>query len=85
MRATHYLLQGDLAASFRYHPLAIPVLTVLFYLYVKRLWEFSSHKMVVLRGEWTFFVVLLVVIILFFVLRNIPLASLEWTRPPKIM
>ncbi len=82
MRATHYLLQGDWAASFRHHPLLIPVLVALLYLYVKRLWEVCSRKMILLRGELPFFVALLAVIVLFFVLRNIPLDSLDWTRPP---
>lgn len=83
LRATHYLLHGDFVASLRHHPLFMPLLLGVFFLYGKRLYEFRSGTSVSFRGELLCYKILLAVFVLFFVVRNIPVSSLEWTRPPE--
>ncbi len=83
MRATHYLLQGDIPASFRHHPFLIPLLIILLFLYAKCFYEFRFQTTLFFRGELPCFIIVFVAILLFFVIRNIPLESLEWTRPPN--
>lgn len=83
LRATHYLLQGEVTSSFRNHPLLIPLLAFLLFLYGKRLYEFRFNTSISLRGELLFSIAVLMTFVLFFVIRNIPTESLEWTRPPE--
>lgn len=83
LRATHYLLQGDVTSSIRHHPLFLPLLLFILVLYGKRLYEFRFKTTVSFRGELYCCVAVLVLFVLFFVMRNIPIDTLEWTRPPE--
>lgn len=83
LRAMHYLLQGNFAESFRNHPLFLPMLICIILFYGKRIIEFRKGKNITFRGEMTLAVTILIVFIIFFIIRNIPLDLLEWTRPPK--
>jgi len=83
LRATHYLLQGNWTASLRYHPLLIPLFCFLSFLYVKRVYEFFLGRNIVHRWELRLCIVVVAVWMAFFLLRNVPLDTLDWTRPPE--
>ena len=83
LRSAHYLMQGNVADSFRNQPLFVPLLACIFFLYAKRLYEFRKGTDVLLKGELVFFKIVLVVILVFFVVRNVPHPALDWTRPPS--
>ena len=83
LRSTHFLLQGNLAASLRYHPLLIPLLLFLVFLYFKRLYEMFLGRNVLFKRELFLCKIVVMIWIAFFLVRNIPIDSLEWTRPPE--
>ena len=82
LRATHYLLRGNVSQSLRNHPLMIPLLVCILFFYGKRLYEFRKGRNVIFKGELTLVTVILAVFVIFFIVRNIPYPVLDWTRPP---
>ncbi|MDR1925371.1 MAG: DUF2752 domain-containing protein [Planctomycetaceae bacterium] len=83
MRAAHYLLHQNFSASFRHHPFFVPfIITVLFF-YVKRAYELCRNKTVSFKYELLFCKIILCFVVIFFIVRNIPVSSLDWMRPPK--
>jgi hypothetical protein len=83
LRAAHYLLHGHILTSFRYNPLFLPIMICVLFLCGKRVYELWNHTIVPFRYELWFYKIILLVFIAFFIIRNIPIASLEWLRPPE--
>lgn len=87
-RATHHLLNADVLASLRYHPLLLPIgvpaavaliLTSLRTLGM-RLPELPAPG----RGfAWTAMTIAIALLV-FWVLRNVPFAAFELLRPPSV-
>lgn len=84
LRATHYLLHGNLIESMRNHPLFVPMLFFIFLFYGKRLYELYKGQNVTFRGEMLLAKIILIVFVFFFFVRNIPISALDWTRPPSV-
>jgi hypothetical protein len=80
-RATYHLVHGQLAIAFRYQPLFVAMLPVIFFLIGKRLYELIFNTTVKLPFELQFYKLIAVVICAFFVLRNVPLSCFDWLRP----
>ncbi|MDR1964896.1 MAG: DUF2752 domain-containing protein [Planctomycetaceae bacterium] len=83
LRAMYYLLHGHFSVSFRYQPLLVPFLLVILFVGGKRIYEIYNNSTVSFKHELLFYKIFLLVICLFFVMRNIPLDSLNRLRPPE--
>ena len=83
LRATHYLLNGQLNTAFRCQPLLISLSPVLVLLAGKVCYENLRNKTVALPFELQLYWLILIAVCLFFVLRNIPLDCCECLRPPS--
>jgi hypothetical protein len=84
LRATHYLLNGQLDTAFHYQPLLISLLPILALLIGRVFYENLRKTSTTLPFELQLYWLILIAICLFFVLRNIPLDCFECLRPPKI-
>ena len=82
MRATHYLLNGQLATSLRYNPLVLLILPLLVFSTVRLLsWMFLQRE-IPFPGQAGVYWAVLIVFLFFFIVRNIPLDVLDVLRPP---
>jgi len=82
LRATHYLLNGQLDIAFRCQPLLISLMPILILLSGKMLYAKWRNTPITLPFERQLYWLILIAIVLFFVLRNIPLACFDCLRPP---
>ncbi|MDO4574494.1 MAG: DUF2752 domain-containing protein [Planctomycetia bacterium] len=80
-RSLHYLLQGDVATSFRYQPLMFPTLLILAVLYAQQALLALFGKTFTLPGARLLGQIVLIVVVVYFVLRNLPLACFDSLRP----
>lgn len=85
LRATYSFLHGDFLAIFRYNPLYIPLICCVVFLYVKRVYEFVFRTKVAFKGEMAVYKGIAIVVITFFLVRNIPISALDWSRPPEVV
>ena len=83
LRATHYLLNGQLYIAFRHQPLLFCLLPILVLLVGKLLCKKIRNTSIALPFELQIYWLILITICLFFVLRNIPLDCFEYLRPPR--
>jgi hypothetical protein len=81
-RATYYLVRGQLTTAFHYQPLFIVMLPVVFLLIGRRLYELIFDAIIKLPLELQLYRLIAVTVCVFFVLRNVPMACLDWLRPP---
>lgn len=81
-RATHYLLNGQLALAFRHNPLLLVSLPVIGVLLARWFYTYYYRKEVTLPFQSAIYRGILVVFVAFFVLRNIPWEGFDCLRPP---
>jgi len=82
LRATHYLLNGQLDVAFRYQPLLISLMPILILLTGKLLYDKWQNAPVALPFERQLYWLIVIAVCLFCVLRNIPLDCFDCLRPP---
>ena len=81
-RALRRLLRGDLAGSFRYNPLLILLLPVLFLGGIRFFCDLWRDRFPYRKGSLAFAYLWLALVLVFAVARNLPFDCCEWLRPP---
>ena len=84
LRATHFLLNGQLGTAFHCQPLLMLLTPILALLAGKSLYEHTRKKSAPLPFEIPIYWLIVMAVCLFFVLRNIPLECFDCLRPPTM-